>query len=228
MSRSGLLLPRLLVLTFPLLFLVSLVIVVISGRSPLVAHQRVGRGGRFIWVLKLRTMWKGDAASKSIFVHRLSPAEAPLVAPDRKHVRVTSRFAAFCRRYSVDELPQLWQVVRGDMSLVGPRPLTQRGTRDLLRSGCDTHRGREAGTQWPLADQRPQSPLVCSAPPLGSVPAPKVVHLTVHSGFCSSHCLAFWQARTHGERDEKTNPTHSSFGNFAVSHSIGSSWTTGG
>jgi exopolysaccharide production protein ExoY len=115
----------LLVLIFPFLLLVSLVIVVISGRSPLVAHQRVGRGGRFIWVLKLRTMWKGDAASKSIFVHRLSPTEAPLVAPDRKHVRVTSRFAAFCRRYSVDELPQLWQVVLGDLSLVGPRPLTQ-------------------------------------------------------------------------------------------------------
>ncbi|HEX6547062.1 MAG TPA: sugar transferase, partial [Bryobacteraceae bacterium] len=39
--------------------------------------------------------------------------------------RVTSRFARICRRYSIDELPQLWQVVNGEMALVAPRPLTR-------------------------------------------------------------------------------------------------------
>lgn len=114
-----------LVLVLPILLLASIVTAAISRRSPFVAHQRVGYGGRLIWMLKLRTMWKGDAGGRAILVHRLSAAEAPLVAPHSKDVRVTSRFAAFCRRYSVDELPQLWHVLTGEMALVGPRPLTR-------------------------------------------------------------------------------------------------------
>lgn len=127
----------LLLLVLPILFLASVVIVGMSRRSPFVAHQRVGHRGRLIWVLKLRTMWKGDSRSQALFIHRLSAAEAPLVPPHSKGVRVTSRFAAFCRRYSVDELPQLWQVVIGDMALVGPRPLTQQE--------LDTYYGPDAG-----------------------------------------------------------------------------------
>jgi len=126
----------LLILTFPILLLASIVVVALSRRSPFVAHQRVGRGGKLIWVLKLRTMWKGDAGRRFIFIHRLSVAESPLLTPDTKSTRVTSRFAAFCRRYSLDELPQLWHVVRGEMSLVGPRPLT--------REELDVHYGSDA------------------------------------------------------------------------------------
>ncbi len=115
----------LLVALSPLLLVACLVIVGLSRRSPLVAHQRVGFQGRLIWVLKLRTMWKHETGKRCKVVHRLSTSEAPAMAPNEKSLRVTSRFAAFCRRYSLDELPQLWHVVQGKMSLVGPRPLTK-------------------------------------------------------------------------------------------------------
>jgi lipopolysaccharide/colanic/teichoic acid biosynthesis glycosyltransferase len=109
----------------PVLFIAGLVVAILSRRSPLVAHLRVGEYGRPIWILKLRTMWGGDDGRGLAFVERLSmAAEVPARKPS-DDPRVTSRFARICRRYSIDELPQLWQVVRGEMALVAPRPLTR-------------------------------------------------------------------------------------------------------
>jgi exopolysaccharide production protein ExoY len=117
----------LLLLLLPFLVFITLITATLSRRSPLIAHKRVGRSGRPIWVLKFRTMWDHNAPkSKSIaLVERLLPdCSSSRDAKPRNDPRVTSRFAALCRRYSIDELPQLWHVFRGDMSLVGPRPLT--------------------------------------------------------------------------------------------------------
>lgn len=114
----------LLALTLPLLVVVSAVIVLLSRRSPLIAHRRVGHGGRDIWVLKLRTMWPPDKETCGLPPLLEQVESEP--APDLKYQfdpRVTSRFAQFCRRFSIDESPQLWQVVTGEMALVGPRPL---------------------------------------------------------------------------------------------------------
>jgi len=96
----------------------------LSGRSPLIAHFRLGLNGEPLWILKLRTMWdKPGSRTAFEWIEYLEDTDVPVIkgAPDP---RVTSRLAAFCRRYSVDELPQLLQVAAGKISLVGPRPLT--------------------------------------------------------------------------------------------------------
>ncbi len=110
----------------PALGATMLAIRALSGRSPLIAHRRVGMNGEPFWILKLRTMWGPSEEPReggAGWIEYLSNTGVPVTkgAPDP---RVTSRLAAFCRRYSVDELPQLLQVVTGKLRLVGPRPLT--------------------------------------------------------------------------------------------------------
>ena len=75
-------------------------------------------------MIKLRTMWGGDPPGSRAWVERIDGA-----GPEQKEAddpRIGNGFARFCRRHSIDEIPQLWHVARGEMSLVGPRPLTPR------------------------------------------------------------------------------------------------------
>jgi exopolysaccharide production protein ExoY len=109
----------------PVLCVFALVIYFKSGRSAMIGDRRIGQHGRPFWTLKLRTMWPNAGYRPRRFgwieyLHAESP-RGPKIAGD---ARVTSAFAAFCRRHSIDELPQLWHVVEGRMSFVGPRPLT--------------------------------------------------------------------------------------------------------
>ena len=116
----------LLVLLLPLLAISALAVAVLSRRSPWIAHSRVGQGGRSIWVVKLRTMWTPDRrpAEKFQLLEKLSVAATLPEPKTSADARITSRLAAWCRKYSIDECPQLWHVLRGEMALVGPRPLT--------------------------------------------------------------------------------------------------------
>ena len=116
----------LLLATAPITLLASLIVAGLSRRSPLVAHLRVGQDGALFWMLKLRTMWTPEPpqARERGWMERIV-ADPPGDSKEPADQRVTSRFAAFCRCHSIDELPQLWHVARGEMSLVGPRPLTQ-------------------------------------------------------------------------------------------------------
>lgn len=115
----------LLIVALPILIAAAVIVMILSRRSPFIAHCRVGHGGRDIWVLKLRTMWS-PSAHKRCFLPFIEPiaGEPRDDVKSERDPRITSRFAAFCRKHSIDEYPQLWQVVKGEMRLVGPRPLT--------------------------------------------------------------------------------------------------------
>jgi exopolysaccharide production protein ExoY len=113
----------LLILLSPLMLAVATAIFLLSRRGPLVAHNRIGWRGTPFAMLKFRTMWDGGERCASFFsIENVGGFQAGAKTADDP--RITSGFAAFCRRYSLDELPQLWHVARGEMSLVGPRPLT--------------------------------------------------------------------------------------------------------
>ena len=128
----------LLILSLPAIFGAAIAIWILSRRSPLIAHRRVGWRGSELWVLKLRTMWDETRSEAGGFHHVefIEDDEGPgLKGP--ADARVRHAFARFCRRHSLDELPQLWHVIRGEMALVGPRPATERELRTYYRGVRD-------------------------------------------------------------------------------------------
>ena len=113
----------LVILLSPLLLLISLA-VFISSRGPILYRsQRPGIGGEPFSCFKFRTMRSG-ADQQQADIESLNEASGPLFKI-RDDPRMTS-VGRFLRRFSFDELPQLFNVLLGQMSLVGPRPLPQR------------------------------------------------------------------------------------------------------
>jgi exopolysaccharide biosynthesis polyprenyl glycosylphosphotransferase len=102
------------------LLLVTAVLVKLTSRGPVLFRQtRVGRGGEQFQMLKFRTMVI-NAEERKAELHALNQGNGILFKL-RDDPRVT-RIGRYLRRFSIDELPQLVNVLRGDMSLVGPRP----------------------------------------------------------------------------------------------------------
>lgn len=119
----------------PALVVVAAIIAILARRTPLVRHRRVGWHGAELPVLKFRTMWEPNQPWAPLFAIE-DVSNAIPVAKNGEDDRITSRFAAWCRKHSIDELPQLYHVVRGEMSFVGPRPIT--------RGELDEHYGSSA------------------------------------------------------------------------------------
>jgi exopolysaccharide biosynthesis polyprenyl glycosylphosphotransferase len=109
----------LLCLTAPILAVLAFLIRLESKGPALLRQQRVGLGGHVFWCLKLRTMYPGAEDLQPALV-RANEADGPLFKI-RNDPRCT-RVGRPIRRWSLDELPQLWNVLRGEMSIVGPRP----------------------------------------------------------------------------------------------------------
>jgi lipopolysaccharide/colanic/teichoic acid biosynthesis glycosyltransferase len=106
-----------LLVALPLVGLIASALLLTSGRPLFYRGQRVGRDGRIFEMLKFRTLRRGAE-------ERLGPyLGAELV--DRTRAE-TTRLGRWLRATQLDELPQLWNILRGDMSFVGPRPIRPR------------------------------------------------------------------------------------------------------
>jgi sugar transferase (PEP-CTERM system associated) len=130
----------LLVFSSPFMLLATVAILLESrGKGPIFySQQRVGRNNQYFNVHKFRSM-KTDAESDG--VARWAQKDDP---------RVT-RVGAFIRKYRLDELPQLWNVLVGDMSLVGPRPERPEFVKELCQANplySERHRVRPGITGW--------------------------------------------------------------------------------
>jgi len=118
-----------LVAASPVALLSAAAIALLSRQTPWIAHRRVGWRGNTLWMLKLRTMWGPETHGRDSGWIEYIDDDAGPEYKESGDPRVPNAFARFCRRHSIDELPQLLHVVRGEMALVGPRPLTARELR---------------------------------------------------------------------------------------------------
>jgi lipopolysaccharide/colanic/teichoic acid biosynthesis glycosyltransferase len=98
------------VVASPLLAAIAMAVKLEDPKGPILFRQkRIGKEGRIFEIVKFRTLASG---------HPRDPSDYLISAADKRITRV----GGFLRRWSLDELPQLWNIIRGDMSLVGPRP----------------------------------------------------------------------------------------------------------
>ena len=111
-----------LLLSLPISAPIALLLLLTSGRPLFYRGDRVGRGGRIFHMLKFRTLRRGAE-------ERLGPYLGGELVQRTK--AETTSLGGWLRATQLDEIPQLWNVLRGDMSLVGPRPIRPRFFEEL-------------------------------------------------------------------------------------------------
>ncbi len=116
----------LLLFVLPLMLITAAAILMQDGGPVVFKHRRIGRGGRVFYCFKFRSM-AVDAEARLNDLLARDPAARAEWARDqkiRRDPRIT-RLGSFLRKTSLDELPQLVNVLRGEMNLVGPRPIVE-------------------------------------------------------------------------------------------------------
>jgi lipopolysaccharide/colanic/teichoic acid biosynthesis glycosyltransferase len=106
-------------LALPIIMLAALAIAVVDRGAPFYSQERVGLNGRRFRMFKLRTMVEGAHEMRGDLLH-LNEVDGPVFKI--KNDPRLHPLGAFLRRTSIDELPNLFNVLRGEMTLVGPRP----------------------------------------------------------------------------------------------------------
>lgn len=107
------------VFTIPILFVMLLIVIDSPGASPIYTQYRVGKNGRVFKLYKLRSMVpEADHMLDSLLDQNEMEGPAFKISNDPRITRV----GRVIRKTCIDELPQLWNILKGDMSFVGPRP----------------------------------------------------------------------------------------------------------
>jgi len=141
-----------LLISSPILAAVAMGICVLDGRPIFFRQWRIGRGGAGFWLYKFRTMHTAPNAEAGRF--------------DAGNVARVTRTGRILRRTKLDELPQLWNVLRGDMSLVGPRPEVERWVGEFPQRWAFVHQVRPGITDPATVMYRNEEDLLraCSNP----------------------------------------------------------------
>jgi lipopolysaccharide/colanic/teichoic acid biosynthesis glycosyltransferase len=159
----------------PILICAAVTIWIIDGRPILFAGARVGKDGRLFKMMKFRTMRRdAEAIAKEIEAHKIKESAGSFDKPDDESVlklrhalrKLTPSdkyhrdprilpFGGFMRRFSIDELPQFFHILNGDMSLVGPRPLAAWEVADFTPRDMLRHKIRPGLTgPWQISDRK--------------------------------------------------------------------------
>jgi lipopolysaccharide/colanic/teichoic acid biosynthesis glycosyltransferase len=112
------------ILLAPVALVIAAIVLATSGRPVLYRGERVGRGGRFFQMLKFRTMESGAEERIGQYLG------AELMQANDAELTMIGRWL---KTSQLDEIPQLWNVLRGDMSFVGPRPIRPRFFAELAQ-----------------------------------------------------------------------------------------------
>jgi len=126
----------------PAIAVIAALVAASTGRPILFTQTRPGKNGRVFTLYKFRTMSGATGAAGELL-------------PDAERLTAVGRFL---RRYSLDELPQLWNVLRGDMSLVGPRPLLVEYLPLYSAEQARRHEVRPGITGWAQVNGRNAQP----------------------------------------------------------------------